>query len=130
MVIDSSALIAILLGEPGSDDLVRTIARAGERMVGAPTWVEASAVMRARKGPGGELALDALMERMTIQIVPLSVDAARLARLGYARFGKGIGDPAVLNYGDCLAYGTAMAAARPLLFVGDDFVHTDVDAAR
>lgn len=130
MVIDSSALITILLGEPGSDDLVRTIARAGERMVGAPTWVEASAVMRARKGPGGELALDALMERMTIQIVPLSVDAARLARLGYARFGKGIGDPAVLNYGDCLAYGTAMAAARPLLFVGDDFRRTDVEAAR
>lgn len=130
MVINSSALIAILLGEPGSDDLVRAIARAGERIVGAPTWVEASAVMLAKKGPGGEVALDALMERMTIRIVPLSVDAARLARLAYARFGKGIGDPAVLNYGDCLAYGTAMAAGWPLLFKGDDFGQTDVEAAR
>ncbi len=129
MVIDSSALIAILLGEPDAHDLVRAVARSGDRILGAPTWVEASAVMLAKKGPAGEVALDALIERMRIRIVPLSVDAARLARLAYARFGKGVGDPPVLNYGDCLAYGAAMAEGHPLLFKGDDFSRTDVDVA-
>jgi ribonuclease VapC len=58
--------------------------------------------------------------------VPFTEDAARLARLGYARFGRGVGSPAVLNYGDCLAYGVAMAAREPLLFKGGDFPQTDV----
>lgn len=85
--------------------------------------------MLARKGPGGEIALDALMERLDIDVLPMSEDAARLARLGYARFGKGVGSPGVLNYGDCLAYGVAMVAREPLLFKGHDFPQTDVSVA-
>jgi ribonuclease VapC len=85
--------------------------------------------MLARKGPGGEVALDALIERLGIRIVPISETAARLARLAYARFGKGIGDPGVLNFGDCLAYGVAMAERQRLLFKGDDFSQTDVPTA-
>lgn len=108
--------------------MVRAVAKDPTRIVGAPTLVEASAVLTARKGSGGEIALDALLERMKIEVVPMSVDAARLARLAYARFGKGVGDPAVLNYGDCLGYGVAMAAREPLLFKGDDFSRTDVAA--
>lgn len=126
MVLDTSAVLAILLGEPEAAAMVRAIARADRRSIGSATLVEASAVMRARKGPGGEIALDALLERLNVAIEPLSVDTARLARLAYGRFGKGVGDPAVLNYGDCLTYGTAMSLREPLLFKGDDFGQTDV----
>lgn len=109
--------------------MVRAVARDETRVVGAPTLVETAAVMHARKGPGGEVALDALLERAEIRVLPMSLAAARLARLGYGRFGKGVGDPAVLNLGDCLAYGVAMSEREPLLFKGDDFSRTDVSAA-
>jgi ribonuclease VapC len=126
MVLDTSALLAILLAEPESQAMVRAVAEDERRLVGAPTLVEASAVMLAKKGGAGEVALDALLERLGVEVVPMSVGAARLARLAYARFGKGVGDPAVLNYGDCLSYGVAMAEREPLLHKGDDFAHTDV----
>lgn len=129
MVIDTSALIAILLGKPDADRLVGAIAAADPRVVGAPTVVEAAAVMLARKGPVGEVVLDALLQRLDIEIVAMSVAAVASARAGYQRFGKGVGSPGVLNYGDCLAYGVAMAAGEPLLFEGDDFAQTDVVAA-
>jgi ribonuclease VapC len=82
--------------------------------------------MQARKGSNGDLALDALLKRLRVETVPFSETAARLARLGYARFGRGVGSPAVLNLGDCYAYGTAMALRQPLLFKGEDFRQTDV----
>lgn len=129
MVLDTSALLAILFAEPEGDAMVRALASDPRRLIGAPTLVEASAVMRARKGGAGEIALDGLLERLGVETVPMSVAAARLGRLGYARFGKGTGDPAVLNYGDCLAYGVAMAEREPLLFKGDDFARTDVEVA-
>lgn len=128
MVLDTSALLAILLDEPEAEAMVRAVARHESRLVGAPTVVEASAVMHARKGPGGEVALDALLERMDVHVIPMSPAAARLARLACARFGKGVGDPGVLDYGDCLAYGVAMAERQPLLYNGDDFGRTDVEA--
>ncbi len=128
-MIDTSALIAILLGEPEAVRLITAIVEAESRLVGTPTLAEAAAVMHARKGQGGEIALDALLERLDIGSVVLSADGARLARLGYARFGKGVGSPGVLNYGDCLAYGVAMAARKPLLFKGEDFGKTDVAVA-
>lgn len=130
MVLDTSALLAILLGEEESPRMVRAIAAAEERVVGTPTLVEASAVIQARKGPGGEVALDALLRRLRVEVVPLDETGATLARLAYGRFGKGIGDPAVLNYGECLAYGVAMALRQPLLFKGDDFPATDVTVAQ
>lgn len=107
--------------------MVHAVALDTRRLVGAPTFVKASAVMLARKGSAGEVALDALLERLGVEVVPMSVGAARLARLAYARFGKGVGDPAVLNYGDCLAYGVAMSEREPLLCKGDDFVRTDLE---
>jgi len=110
--------------------MVHAIALDDVRLVGVPTLVEASAVMVARKGPGGEVALDALLERINVRVIEMSVPAAKLARLAYTRFGKGVGDPAVLNYGDCLAYGVAMAERQPILFKGDDFGRTDVAVVR
>lgn len=126
MLLDTSALLAVLFDEPEATAIIRAVSRDPVRLVGAPTVVEASAVLTARKGSGGEVALDALLERMRIEVVPMSLDAARLARLAYARFGKEVGDPGVLNFGDCLSYGMAMAEREPLLFKGDDFTHTDV----
>ena len=129
MVIDTSALLAILLNEPEAPQLVKAIMGAERAVVGTPSLVEAAAVMLAKKGPGGEVALDALLERLGIDSDPFTEDGARLARLAYSRFGKGVGSPGVLNYGDCLAYGMAMASREPLLFKGDDFSKTDVTRA-
>lgn len=129
MVLDSSALLAVLLSEPEAARMVRAIGRAQTRLVGVPTLVETAAVMLARKGAAGEIALDALLLRLGVTGVDMGEDAGRLARLAYARFGKGVGTPGVLNYGDCLAYGVAMAAGEPLLFKGGDFAQTDVEAA-
>lgn len=129
MVIDTSALIAILFDEPESARITRAIDAAPVRIIGAPTLVEAAAVMMARKGDTGEIALDALLRRLEIEVVPLSIDAAAFARVGFKCFGKGVGKPGVLNYGDWFSYGTAMAYEESLLSKGDDFPNTDVEIA-
>lgn len=130
MVIDTSALIAILLSEPEAEEFVEEISAAESRLVGAPTLVETTAVMLARKGKPGVIALDALLARLDIEIVDMTTGAGEFARDAYARFGKGIGSPGVLNYGDTLAYGVARAADEPLLYKGDDFSRTDIEPAR
>jgi ribonuclease VapC len=126
MVLDTSALLAILLGEPEAKAMVRALSETDLRFVGTATVVEASAVLQARKGPGGDVALDALLRRLAITSVPLTDTAATLARHAYGQYGRGVGTPGVLNYGDCLAYGTAMSLRQPLLFKGYDFSQTDV----
>ena len=120
-------LVAILMGEADADRMVNAIAADSTRLIGTPTLVEAAAVMLARKGSGGEIALDALLQRLDIRVIPMSEAAAKLARVAYAEFGKGVGSPAVLNFGDCLSYGVAMAAGEPLLCKGADFTRTGVD---
>jgi len=129
MVLDTSALLAILFAEPEAEAMVRAIAADERRLIGAPTLVETSLVLRAKKGGAGEVALDALLERLGVETVAMGLAAAKLARMAYARFGKGVGDPGVLNHGDCLAYGIAMAEREPLLFKGNDFGRTDVGVA-
>lgn len=129
MVLDSSALLAILQGEPEAARMVEALATAPERLVGAPTLVEAAAILLARKGPAGEVALDALLRRLDIRVIPMTEAAAMAARGAYQRYGKGIGNPGVLNLGDCLSYGVAVATGAPLLFKGNDFPHTDVERA-
>jgi ribonuclease VapC len=130
MVIDTSALIAILLREEEAARIVDSIAADPLRVVGGPTLVEASAVMLGKRGPQGVVALDALLHDLDIEIVPMSKDAARLARDAYARYGKGVGSPGVLNFGDCLSYGVAKDRNEPLLFKGEDFPQTDVSAVQ
>jgi ribonuclease VapC len=129
MVIDTSALLAILLSEPEAPAFIDEIAAADRRLVGAPTLVEAAAVLLAQKGKEGVIALDALLSRLGIEVVPMSPAAAEFAREAYARYGKGIGSPGVLNYGDVLSYGVARAEDEPLLFKGEDFSRTDVGSA-
>ncbi len=129
MIIDTSALIAILFDEPDASLLLGAIIDADTRRLPAPALVEASAVLLARVGPAGDVALDALLRRLDIEVVEMSPEAGCAARSAYARFGKGVGSPAVLNLGDCLSYGVAVSRGESLLFKGDDFAGTDVESA-
>ena len=126
MIVDTSALLAILLDEPEASAIVNAISAAPVRLVAAPTLVEASAVLYARKGPGGDVALDALLQRLSVVTIDMNATAAAFTRDAFRRFGTGVGSPGVLNYGDCLVYGVAMARGQPLLFKGDDFTRTGV----
>lgn len=129
MVIDASVLVAILLGEPEDERLVQAIAADPNRLVGAPTLVDAAAVMLGRRGAQGEIALDALLQRLDVRTVPFTAQAAAHARSAYRRYAKGVGAPSVLNSGDCMSYGIAAAYGEPLLSKGDDFPRTDIPAA-
>ena len=130
MVIGISALLAILLSEPEALELTEAIAAADRRLVGTPTLVEATAVTQARKGEQGVIALDALLSPLGIEVVAVSTEAGEFAREAYGRYGKGVGSPGVLNYGDVLSYGLARAEDEPLLFKGGDFPVTDIAPAR
>ncbi len=128
MVIDTSALVAILQEEPQHRALARAIRDASARRMSAATLVEAGIVMQGQHGDVGGETLDALLARSEIEILPLTAAHAALAREAFRRFGKGQ-HPAGLNYGDCFAYALATALAEPLLFVGSDFGQTDVAVA-
>jgi ribonuclease VapC len=129
VVIDTSALIAIAFGEAEAARLVAAIESDPVRYVGAPTFVEAAAVLEARMTSGGAIALEALFTRLQLTVVPMGPIGAAYARDAYQRYGKGRRKPpAVLNLGDCLAYGVAREYEQPLLFKGSDFRSTDVPA--
>lgn len=125
MILDSSALVAILRDESRAQALATAIQRADRCALSAATYVEASLVVTAALH--GEL--DDLLDRMGTEIVPVDADQARLARRAYATFGRRSGSAARLSFGDCFSYALAAARDEPLLFVGDDFRHTDVIAA-
>ena len=125
IVIDSSALLAILLGEPTADALLETVVAVPRRLVSAGTLIEAAMVVLARLGEAGERELDALLARLAVEIVPLDTAQAAIAREGFRRFGKGR-HPASLNLGDLFAYALARACNAALLFVGEDFGRTDL----
>ncbi len=128
MVIDTSALIAILLDEPDAGK-IRTAIEAGfPRLLSAASLVEASLVIESRKGEAGGRELDLLLYRGAIEIVPVDRDQAELARVAWRRYGRGR-HAARLNYGDCFAYALAKSRRSPLLFAGTDFAATDVEPA-
>jgi ribonuclease VapC len=125
MVIDTSALLAILLDEPERRPYNEAIEGADARAMSVATFVEASIVLEARRGAEGVRDLDLFIERAGIELVDVTAEHGRMARQAYARYGKGRHD-AGLNYGDCFAYALAIARGEPLLFKGDDFSRTDV----
>jgi ribonuclease VapC len=129
MVIDSSALIAILFGEPERERFKRAIDAASVRLVSAMTKLEAGLVMIGRFGLAGGDELDALLINLAVTIVPFDDHHATIARDAFARYGKGR-HPAGLNFGDCAAYALAIAEAEPLLFKGTYFAATDVEVAK
>jgi ribonuclease VapC len=129
MVIDTSAIVAILQDEPERALFIEAIEAADGRAMSTATFVEASLVIDARFGLEGVRDLDLFIEKAGIELVPVDHEHAREARRAYSRFGRGR-HPAGLNVGDCFAYALAIVANEPLLFKGDDFGRTDVLPAR
>ena len=128
LVVDSSALVAILLAEPEADRLMSTLLAAPLRRMSAATLVESGIVMQGRRGDDGAHELDVLIAQLDVDVLPLTAAQAALARDAFRRFGKGR-HPAALTLGDCFAYALAVALGEPLLFVGQDFGQTDVRVA-
>ncbi len=126
MVIDTSALIAILVGEPSSLHLIAALDGATTRRISAASVVEASLVLLARHGEAGDVQLDRLIQKLGAEIVPVDTDQVIAARDAALRFGRGR-HPAALNFGDCFSYALAIVSAEPLLFVGEGFAKTDVE---
>lgn len=125
MVIDTSAVLAILQNESAAERLAAALEEAPVKRMSAATLVECGLVLQARYGDHGERELDLFVQRAGVEIIPFTEEHAELARRAYRRFGRGR-HPAGLNYGDCFSYALARALDEPLLFVGDDFSKTDV----
>jgi ribonuclease VapC len=128
MVVDSSAILAVLFKEPERDAFATAIADAGTRLVSSVNALEAAIVVSARKGPSGVRELDLFFHHAGIEVVSFTEAHLRLAREAWERYGKGH-HAAGLNLGDCCAYALARHAGEPLLFKGEDFVRTDVPRA-
>jgi ribonuclease VapC len=125
MIIDSSALFAILLQEPGAERIAQVIALDPVRLMSAPTWLEISIGVFLRVGDEGLRSLDLLVAKYQIDVVAMTPKQAELARRAFKQYGKGI-HPARLNFGDCIVYALAKDTGEPLLFKGEDFSKTDV----
>lgn len=125
MVIDTSALVAILLGEPDAERLARAIAEDPTRLLSAFSAVEAYIVITAKKGESGGRELNLLLHRCQVDTVGLNADQSDLARKGWLTYGKGR-HPAGLNLGDCCSYALAKYSGEAILFLGDDFQQTDL----
>jgi ribonuclease VapC len=128
VIVDASAIVAVILREPGWERLVARLGTDEGKAVPATALAEAGLVLTARIGKGAHALLSRLLEEADLTIVPFAREHWRVAVDAYARFGKGR-HPADLNFGDCLTYAVARLAEQPLLFVGDDFTKTDVPAA-
>lgn len=127
-VVDSSALIAVLLGEPGWQQIQTRLEALQPWRISAVTLVEASMVIESRLGAAGKVQLDSLLLRIGAEVRSVDAATASVALDGWRRFGRGR-HPARLNFGDCFAYALAIELGVPLLFVGDDFSQTDVVSA-
>jgi ribonuclease VapC len=128
MIIDTSALIAILRAELDAAAFAQAIEAADERRISAASYVEVAAIIDRARDPIASRRVDELLDTAHIRVEPVSVEHARLARQAYRDFGKGSGHPAGLNFGDCFAYALAKERREPLLFKGADFTETDVEA--
>jgi ribonuclease VapC len=129
MIIDTSALIAILRDEPDATSYARAIEDATSRRISAANFLEAAIVIDLSHNPIASRRFDDLCTEARLAIEPVTEAQARIAREAYRDFGKGSGHPAKLNFGDCFAYALAKVTSEPLLFKGDDFARTDIKSA-
>jgi ribonuclease VapC len=128
LIVDTSAIVAILRAEPDAEDYIDALAHAAAPQMSAATYVEAAVVVDANRDPVLSGRFDDLVA--DIEVVPMTRELAHMARRAYRDFGKGSGHPARLNLGDCFSYALARGSGEPLLYKGDDFGHTDVASAR
>jgi ribonuclease VapC len=129
MIIDASALIAILRDEPDASLYARAIEEATLRRVSAVNFVEAAIVIDGSRDPVASRRFDELSTAARLIVEPVTREQAQLAREAYRDFGKGSGHPARLNFGDCFSYALAKVTSEPLLFKGEDFAKTDLQSA-
>ena len=129
MIIDTSALIAILRAEADASDMALAIEKAEVRRISAASYLETAVVIDASRDPVASRRFDELVGAAELQVESVTFDQARIARDAYRDFGKGSGHPAGLNFGDCFAYALAKTTGEALLFNGNDFGHTDVTPA-
>jgi ribonuclease VapC len=129
VIVDTSAIMAMLLEEPEADEMLRLMVTAPTRRMSAGTWVELGTVLVRRRDPELSRRAERILPGLRIDLVPVTVAQAALGRQGYREYGRGSDHPAQLNLGDCFSYALAKETGEPLLFKGDDFTHTDVTRA-
>lgn len=125
MVLDTSAILAILLEEPEAASMAHFIGQDSKRLISAGTLFELMIVIESRKGEAGGRELDLFLHRARIDVVPFDSEQAEIARIAWRHYGKG-NHPAGLNFGDCFAYALAKISGESLLFKGNDFNQTDI----
>jgi ribonuclease VapC len=130
VIIDTSALIAILRAEDDASAMALAIERAPARRISAANYLETAVVIDASRDPIASRRFDELVDVAELRVEPVTHDQARIARDAYRDFGKGSGHKAGLNFGDCFAYALAKSTGEALLFKGNDFGHTDITPAR
>jgi ribonuclease VapC len=128
MVIDTSAIVAIALNEPEAGTFEQRIAESPVRLISAATVLEAAMVIETRLGEPGGVELDLWLLKAGVEIVAVDAEQADQARRAWRRFGKGR-HPAGLNFGDCFSYALSALTQESLLFKGEDFSRTDIEAA-
>ena len=126
MIVDTSAIVAILRDEPDAESFANAIEAARVRRVSAVSYVEAAAVLDGSRDPVASRKFDDFFREAAFIVEAVDAEQARIAREAYRDFGKGSGHPAQLNFGDCFAYALAKAKGEPILFKGQDFKHTDL----
>jgi ribonuclease VapC len=129
VVVDTSAAVAVILGEAGGDELVEHLENAVARLMSAAIRVELGIVIEARFWPAGQDVVERFLRDAQVEIVPVDTDLAARAMSGWRRFGKGR-HPAGLNFGDCSSYALAERSGHPVLCTGADFAATDIDVIR
>ena len=128
MIVDTSALIALIQNEPAAEQVAAVLAGASASFVGAPTLTETLVVLTARQGPVARTVFDRLRSEINLGVVEYTADHAYAAQRAYLRFGRGR-HPAGLNFGDCMSYAVAHVAHEPLLAIGNDFAQTELEFA-
>src|SRR3984957_13060913 len=127
MIVDMSAVMAVLKEESGAPRFLRALTTSTEpKRISAANYLEAAIVVDANRNPLLSRRLDDLIVQTEILAEPVTLEQASIARAAYRDFGRGSGHPAQLNFGDCFAYALARSMREPVLFKGDDFAHTDV----
>jgi ribonuclease VapC len=129
LVVDTSAAVAVILGEPGSQELAAHLETAFVRLMSAAIRVELGIVIEARLWPAGQDVVDRFLRDAKVDIVPVDADLADRAMSSWRRYGKGR-HPAALNFGDCFTYALADRTGHPVLCTGDDFAATDIAVVR
>lgn len=129
MIVDTSALVAILKHEPEAEAFSEAIEAAKVVRISAASYLETHIVVDGYKNPILKARLEEIFENPGIHVEPVTLEQAKIARVAYRDFGKGSGHPAGLNFGDCFSYALAREKREPILFKGDGFGHTDLRAA-